>query len=140
MRKFAISDIHGCSRTLEALLDKLAVTTADEVYFLGDYIDRGPDSAGVIERLIELRERYECTFLLGNHESMFLDFLGWTDKAYFGGDAFLMNGGDRKAAEILGIPDGITQAGLFPIAYTIGTDFKPAKRLPLEPITHWDQW
>lgn len=52
----------------------------------------------------------------------------------------LMNGGDRKAAEILGIPDGITQAGLFPIAYTIGTDFKPAKRLPLEPITHWDQW
>ena len=52
----------------------------------------------------------------------------------------LMNGGDRKAAEILGIPDGITQAGLFPIAYTIGTDFKPAKRLPLDPITHWDQW
>ncbi|MCB0979447.1 MAG: nitroreductase family protein [Acidimicrobiaceae bacterium] len=52
----------------------------------------------------------------------------------------LMNGGDKKAAEILGIPDGVTQAGLFPIAYTIGTDFKPAKRLPLDPITHWDQW
>ena len=52
----------------------------------------------------------------------------------------LMRGGDKKAAEILGIPDGISQAGLFPIAYTIGTDFKPAKRLPLEPITHWDNW
>ena len=52
----------------------------------------------------------------------------------------LMNGGDKKAAEILGIPDGVTQSGLFPIAYTIGTDFKPAKRLPLDPITHWDQW
>lgn len=52
----------------------------------------------------------------------------------------LMNGGDKKAAELLGIPDGWTQAGLFPIAYTQGTDFKPAKRLPLEPITHWDQW
>ena len=52
----------------------------------------------------------------------------------------LMNGGDAKAAEILGIPEGITQAGLFPIAYTLGTDFKPAKRLPLEPITHWDTW
>ena len=51
----------------------------------------------------------------------------------------LMNGGDKKAAEILGIPSGFTQAGLFPIAYTIGTDFKPAKRLPLEPILHWDQ-
>ncbi len=52
----------------------------------------------------------------------------------------LMNGGDKEAAELLGIPDGITQAGLFPVAYTIGTDFKPAKRLPLGPITHWEQW
>ncbi len=52
----------------------------------------------------------------------------------------LMNGGDQKAAEILGIPDGFTQAGLFPIAYTIGADFKPAKRMPLDPILHWDQW
>lgn len=52
----------------------------------------------------------------------------------------LMNGGDAEAAELLGIPDDVTQAGLFPIAYTVGTDFKPAKRLPLEPIMHWDQW
>ena len=52
----------------------------------------------------------------------------------------LMNGGEKEAAELLGIPDGITQAGLFPVAYTIGTDFKPATRLPLEPITHWEQW
>lgn len=52
----------------------------------------------------------------------------------------LMNGGDTLAAEILGIPEGYTQAGLFPIAYTIGSDFKPAKRLPLEPIMHWNQW
>ena len=44
----------------------------------------------------------------------------------------LMNDGERQAAEMLGIPyDGYTQAGLFPIAYTIGTDFKAAKRLPL---------
>lgn len=53
----------------------------------------------------------------------------------------LMNDGERKAAEILGIPyDQITQAGLFPIAYTIGTDFKVAKRMPLEPVLHWDRW
>jgi nitroreductase len=52
----------------------------------------------------------------------------------------LMNGGDAQAAQILGIPEGITQAGMFPVAYTIGTDFKPAKRLPLDPIVHWDQW
>ena len=53
----------------------------------------------------------------------------------------LMNDGERKAAEILGIPyDSVTQAGLFPIAYTIGTDFKVAKRMPLDPILHWDRW
>ena len=45
----------------------------------------------------------------------------------------LMRDGEQKAAELLGIPyDEFTQAGLFPIAYTIGTDFKPAKRLPLD--------
>jgi hypothetical protein len=49
--------------------------------------------------------------------------------------------GEKKAAELLGIPyDKITQGGLFPIAYTIGTDFKPAKRLPLDRVLHWDKW
>ena len=53
----------------------------------------------------------------------------------------LMNDGDREVAELLGIPhDKVSQGGLFPIAYTIGTDFKPAKREPLETILHWDRW
>ena len=53
----------------------------------------------------------------------------------------LMNDGEREVAEILGIPhDKVTQAGLFPVAYTLGTDFKQAKREPLEKILHWDQW
>jgi nitroreductase len=53
----------------------------------------------------------------------------------------LMDGGAEEAAGILGIPhDRYTQAGLFPIAYTIGTDFQPAKRLPLETVLHWDTW
>ena len=53
----------------------------------------------------------------------------------------LMNGGEEKAAEILGIPHAtISQAGLFPIAYTVGTDFKPAKREPLSKVLHWDTW
>jgi nitroreductase len=52
----------------------------------------------------------------------------------------LMDGGDAEAAALLGIPDGYTQAGMFPVAYTIGTDFKEAKRLPLDPILHWNQW
>jgi nitroreductase len=48
---------------------------------------------------------------------------------------------EKEVAELLGIPyDEYTQAGLFPIAYTIGTDFKPASRLPLETLVHWDSW
>lgn len=53
----------------------------------------------------------------------------------------LPNGGDEQAAKILGIPhDKYSQAGLFPIAYTQGTDFKLAKRLPAEEVSHWDEW
>jgi nitroreductase len=53
----------------------------------------------------------------------------------------LLGDGEREAAELLGIPyDTHTQAGLFPIAYTKGTGFKPAKRLPAEDVTHWDGW
>jgi nitroreductase len=53
----------------------------------------------------------------------------------------LMNDGEREVADLLGIPhDKVTQGGLFPIAYTLGTDFKPAKREPLDTILHWDEW
>ena len=53
----------------------------------------------------------------------------------------LLGDGERQAAELLGIPfESYSQAGLFPIAYTKGTDFKKAKRLPAEQVTHWDTW
>jgi nitroreductase len=53
----------------------------------------------------------------------------------------LGNGGEQRAAELLGIPhDQYSQAGLFPIAYTQGTEFKPASRLPAADVTHWDAW
>ena len=48
---------------------------------------------------------------------------------------------EQEVAEILGIPyDRYTQGGLFPIAYTKGTDFKPAPRLPAAELAHWDTW
>jgi nitroreductase len=47
---------------------------------------------------------------------------------------------ERESAEILGIPEDITQIALLPVAYTVGTDFKPAKRPPVESITYWDSW
>ena len=95
---YAFGDIHGELEKLEELLALAPIQAGDRLVFLGDYIDRGPDSKGVIDRLIALDRERDCVFLLGNHESMFLDFLGWTDDAYFGGDAFLLNGGDRTLA------------------------------------------
>lgn len=92
---YAIGDVHGELEKLDELLDTLPLREGDRIVFLGDYVDRGRDASGVIQRLIELEKDWPCVFLLGNHESMFLDFLGWNDAAYFGGDAFLMNGGDR---------------------------------------------
>jgi nitroreductase len=47
---------------------------------------------------------------------------------------------EREVAELLGIPDTVTQAALFPVAYTIGTDFRPASRPPAETVTFWDGW
>lgn len=95
---YAVGDIHGELGKLERLLERLPLRADDRLVFLGDYVDRGPDAFGVVSRLLRLAEERDCVFLIGNHESMFLDFLGWKGEAYFGGDAFLMNGGDRTLA------------------------------------------
>jgi nitroreductase len=48
---------------------------------------------------------------------------------------------EREAADVVGIPfDSCSQGGLIPVAYSIGTDFKPASRLPLDRVLHWNQW
>ncbi|HZT65022.1 MAG TPA: nitroreductase family protein [Acidimicrobiales bacterium] len=47
---------------------------------------------------------------------------------------------EKEAAELLGIPDNVLQVALLPVAYTKGTDFKPAARPPVERIVHWDSW
>lgn len=75
MGLIAIGDIHGCAATLDRLLERLAPTADDHLVFVGDYIDRGPDSKGVIDRLLRLRETVRCTFLRGNHEALMLDYL-----------------------------------------------------------------
>lgn len=91
---YAIGDIHGMREELERLIAKLPLQDEDHLLFIGDYVDRGPDPAGTVDFLVALGQRYRCTFLIGNHESMFLSYLGWTGVQYFGGDAFLKNGGD----------------------------------------------
>lgn len=69
-RRWVIPDIHGCSKTLRALIGQQIKPGAhDELWFLGDYIDRGPDSKGVIDYLMELENKeINLKLLLGNHE------------------------------------------------------------------------
>lgn len=73
MRKFAIGDIHGCLSALQVLDRELAFGDGDTVVTLGDYVDRGPDSRGVIDFLINLSNRCRLFALRGNHEIMMLE-------------------------------------------------------------------
>ncbi len=88
-RLLAIGDIHGCLDQLKALIDQVVPTNSDQVVFLGDYVDRGPASAGVIDYLLDFGENFPASiFLRGNHEQMFTDYLKGHDPT-----VFLMNGG-----------------------------------------------
>lgn len=71
-QRWIIPDIHGCLKTVQCLLEKtLKITKHDQLYFLGDYIDRGPDGKGVIDYLMQLqKEEYDVHFLKGNHEDL----------------------------------------------------------------------
>lgn len=71
-RILAIGDVHGCTNQLDPLWAVIKPTPADTVVFLGDYVDRGPDSKGVIDRLIEWRKDHNLACLRGNHELMML--------------------------------------------------------------------
>ncbi len=66
--KLVIGDIHGCLTSLETMLEVVSPSREDLIVTLGDYVDRGPDSKGVIERLLRLKERHNLVHLMGNHE------------------------------------------------------------------------
>ncbi len=70
IKKWVIPDIHGCVRTLSTLIEKqIQPNKNDHIYFLGDYIDRGPDSKGVIDYIRDMQKNEYSIFpLLGNHE------------------------------------------------------------------------
>ena len=74
-RTIAIGDIHGCPLALDAVLRAIQPGPRDTIITLGDYIDRGPDSRGVVDRLLQLEKETRLIPLLGNHELMLLDVL-----------------------------------------------------------------
>lgn len=94
-RIFAISDIHGCLRHFKALIRKIDLKPEDTLILMGDYIDRGEDSKGVLDYIIELKDRCNLITLLGNHDAMLRDTLYTTDseKRDRWGNVWLSNGG-----------------------------------------------
>lgn len=72
-RTIAIGDIHGCSKALRSVIEAIQPASNDTLVMLGDYVDRGPDSRGVLELVLELESRCRLVPLLGNHELMLLD-------------------------------------------------------------------
>lgn len=88
MKIFVTGDIHGQIYKLRGLIDKLCIDDGDLLVFVGDYIDRGEYSFEVIEYLISLDKKYDCIFLKGNHEDMFMDFMSGINEGLF-----VQNGG-----------------------------------------------
>lgn len=122
----AVGDVHGCLDLLEAAIAHLEAIGSDALQrgkrlitvFLGDYIDRGPDSRGVIERLIELQQAdpERWLFLRGNHEQVVMDLLDQVDPPAawleFGGAATLRSYGVSTPSREAGAPDRQTVQAL----------------------------
>lgn len=89
---YVVGDIHGCYDKLIALMDKINIDLdSEKLVFLGDYIDRGPDSYEVVDYLINLKKKYpDIIFLKGNHEDMLEKYIAETDRF-----TYLINGGQQ---------------------------------------------
>lgn len=92
----AIGDIHGYDVALCAVLDQIGPTRDDTIVTLGDYVDRGPNSRGVLEILIDLQDRVHLVPILGNHDEMMLSIWEgdrdlFDDWLHYGGAATLQS-------------------------------------------------
>ncbi|MCP5536743.1 MAG: serine/threonine protein phosphatase [Akkermansiaceae bacterium] len=90
MRTLVIGDIHGSLSALKALGEYVDFAPDDTIVTLGDYIDRGPNSKGVLDYLIELRKSHQLITLKGNHEVMMVNARDSEQERYF----WLLNGGE----------------------------------------------
>jgi serine/threonine protein phosphatase 1 len=143
MRTLAIGDIHGCLFALDCLLDQVQPQAEEQLIFLGDYVDRGPDSRGVIERLLWLREQHpRSIFLRGNHEIMMVTAKRHpqTQREWLsvGGKAALQSyAGDRLIGRLEDVPDShwaFLEQGLSDWFETASHIFVHANLDPTQPL------
>lgn len=136
LRVYAIGDIHGCDTLLAELLDRIAEDDTGRpaartiLVFLGDLIDRGPQSAEVVERLLRLKaDRADVRFLTGNHEEILLRALDNDEKALRLFDRV----GGRETALSYGIPAAAYMEAEFPVlAGLLSGHVPPSHRAFLE--------
>ena len=158
-RIIAIGDIHGCSIALAAVLEALQAGPNDQVISLGDVIDYGPDSRGVLSQLKALQDRAQLILLTGNHEEMLFGVLdqnrelaSWT---WHGGDQTLASygvdhPGDLPADDIALLrtakpyfeteTHGFVHAGYFPNQPLSETPSSALFWEFLEPIRGWPHY
>ena len=118
---YAIGDIHGCLKTLQALLKKLPYQKDDLLVFLGDYIDRGPDSKGVLEFLMQfMHEHPHVVYLRGNHEEMCVRALKTQSKEAYA--HWFENAGEATLNSYHGQFDGVHALMLQSLPLTYETD------------------
>ena len=104
-RTIAIGDIHGCSTALQTLFSAIDPQIDDLMITLGDYVDRGPDTRGVVELLFQLQDRSNLVPLIGNHEVMLLSAVNSDIERGF----WLSCGGQETLDSYGGSPDDIPQ-------------------------------
>lgn len=97
-RKIVIGDIHGALKALEQLVDTIKPGAADELIFMGDYVDGWSQSAQVIDYILMLAKKYDCIFIKGNHDAWCESWLreGIADKEW------LIHGGKATVASYKG--------------------------------------
>jgi len=108
-RILAIGDIHGCTTALDLLLQGVALQPDDTLVTLGDYVDRGPDTRRVLDRLIALKRTHRLVALRGNHELMMIDARfdagAASDWLSVGGNTTLTSyGADASQAGLAAVP------------------------------------
>jgi hypothetical protein len=160
-RLIAIGDIHGCHREFEDLLDKLAPGADDRVVLLGDLVNRGPDSA----RVVELARAHATVSLLGNHELRLLNYRDTGDRSHLKKDDYdtlkQLRGRDWDYLEAMpltyydeehdlvfvhggflpGTPWRAQPAHVVTRVQVVDKDGQPRKRADLPDAPHWsDLW